>query len=252
MSKLARVFAAACVILLGAQRVILAGPAVAADSFPEGRSLPDASAWIGSFSVSSSSLLPLEFTQSRVLDEGRIAGQRLLVWQVSAPLSTEQAIARIASSWQALPGTRVLEHRHGSWQVLSRLSSGRLEVVQLRVGAAQAEGFFSVWRPGQGSSQPPIAELLPQGFRSGLPLQTTEGARRVWSTSAEAGEPIASARQRLDRHLRAFDFIPSVVSDGAGEASIVRYFARDRTLTVLSRGVGSRTQFVLTLSETQP
>ena len=251
MSKLARVFAAASVILLSTARVLLAGPSMVEDAVLRGEALTNASRPLDTLSASSP-LLSSEFNQSRVLDDGRIPGQRLSIWQVSAPMSAERALARIASSWEAFPDARILEHRHGSWLVLSRLSSGRLEVLQLRAGALQAEGFLSIWGAAQAAGQPPIARLIPQGFRSGLPLQTTEGHRRVWSTSAEVDEPIASARQRLDRHLRAFDFVPSVLSDEAGEASIVRYVAPDRALTVLARGAGPRTQFVLTLSETQP
>jgi len=252
MSTAARILAVVSVILFSTAGVLLAGPSVAEDALPHGRALTDASRPLATLSASTLPPLPSEFSQSRVLDEARMAGQRLQVWQVSGLMSAERALARVASSWQGLPDARVLEHRHGSWLVLSRLSSGRLEILQLRAGALRTEGFLSVWGGAPTSGQPPIARLIPQGFRSGSLLQTTEGARRVWSTSAEVDEPIASARQRLDRHLRALDFVPSVLSDEVGDASIVRYVARDRALTVLARGAGPLTQFVLTLSETQP
>jgi hypothetical protein len=222
------------------------------DALASGQVLPDDPSHVAPAAASPRLRLPIEFTMARVVDDGYVGGQRMQIWQIRAPFQTREAQARVASIWRDTPGARVIEHRHGGWLIVSRLSEGSLEVLQLRDDARLAEGFLTLWRAGQSTGHSSLAQLLPNGFRPGPPMRIVEGNRQVLSTSAEVDAPIEVARGRLDRHLRALDFKPAVLADGAGDASIVRYLGRERDLTVLARGSGQRSLFAFTLSEIQP
>jgi hypothetical protein len=232
--------------------IVLVGRFAAGDALANGLVSLDAPPHAASEAASRRLRLPIGFTMARVVDDGHFAGQRMQVWQLRAPFETRMALHRVLSGWREAAGARVIEHRHAGWLIVSRLSEGALEVLQLREDARLAEGFLTLWHAGQSIGHSSLAELLPNGFRSGPPLRILEGNRQVLSASAEVDAPIDAARHRLDRHLRALDFKPAVLAEGLGDASIVRYIGRDRDLTVLARGSGQRSHFAFTLSEIQP
>lgn len=241
-----------CVAMIGLSLCLLASPFSLGDALAGGMPHPGAIARFTPEHASPVPPLPREFSLARVLGDSHMAGQRMQLWQLRAPIETRVAHDRIVAIWREGAGARVIEQRHGAWLIASRLTDGGLEVLQLRAQAKEAEGFLTLWHSAPPLGRSALTELLPSGFRSGHPLRTLEGNRWVSSVSAEVDAPIEVARRRLDRHLEAFDFKPAVLADAAGEATIVRYLARDRDLTVLVRGSGQRSHFAFTLSEIQP
>jgi len=201
--------------------------------------------------------LPEGFSLARVLDDARLSRQQAEVSEVSAPLSPQAAIDRVAQFWRQSPQALVLEQRAGAWLLLSRLSAGQLELLQLQAGSTLTTGFLTVWRSSTHRSSPALERLLPEGFRPGPQLQVREGARLLTSAVIQAEEPLASSAQRLVRHLEQRGFRPLMErvagqSSGAGLYPVVRYRHGVQELTLISGSDGVRSHFVITLSEPHP
>jgi hypothetical protein len=201
--------------------------------------------------------LPEGFSLARVLDDARLSKQQAEVYEVSALLGPQAAIDRVAQFWRLSPQALVLEQRSGAWLLLSRLSAGQLEILQLQVGSTLATGFLTVWRSSTHRTSPAFERLLPEGFRPGPQLQVREGARLLTSAVIQAEEPLASSAKRLASHLEQRGFRPSMEqvvgeSSGAGLYPVARYRQGIQELTLVSGGDGVRSHFVMTLSEPHP
>jgi hypothetical protein len=201
--------------------------------------------------------LPEGFSLARVLDDARLSKQQAEVYEVSALLGPQAAIDRVAHFWRLSPQALVLEQRSGAWLLLSRLSAGQLEILQLQAGSTLATGFLTVWRSSTHRTSAALERLLPAGFRPGPQLQVREGARLLTSAVIQAEEPLASSARRLASHLEQRGFRPSMEqvvgeSSGAGLYPVARYRQGIQELRLVSGGDGVRSHFVMTLSEPHP
>lgn len=201
--------------------------------------------------------LPAGFLTARVLDDASVAGQRAVVTEVRAVVPAPLARAQLAAAWRADPEARVIEQRHGAWHLVSRLSRGTLEVLQIMDDTRHTYGFLTTWRSVPPAEPVEVSTLLPAGFRPGQTVTLNEGARRITGFVTEADRSVKPAVDRLQKHwrsqgLQAVSTPSSSDPLHGGLPSILRFQGRQLELTALLIPQTQPPQFVITVSEPRP
>jgi hypothetical protein len=191
------------------------------------------------------------------MTDAGIANQRAEVSLVNAALPAQVAVERVASFWRASAEAPVLEAQAGDWLMVSRLSPGQHEVLQIRAGGSSTVGFLTVWRTAGATGGALLERLLPEGLRPGSILQLREGPKLFTSAVVHANDGFTTSSLRLPEWLEQQGFrqvaqIQPADPNGAAMPPITRYRRGAQELTLVSGLDSSVSRFVITLSEPLP
>lgn len=112
-------------------------------------------------------------------------------------------VRRVETAWQA-QGSELRQLRQGEWTLLSRLTSGDLELVQWRPTTDGAELLWSRLDPAAPAQRMPETRVrLPAGCTWGRSVSGSSGRQRYLQRSAHCARSASSLSVLMQESLRA-------------------------------------------------
>jgi hypothetical protein len=188
--------------------------------------------------------LPADIGVARLSGQTRVNGLAIQILMLSASATPDEACAKIAASWQAMPRAAVASCRRiGPWVLINRREGSRLQAVQLRFIGTGTTGFYSELDLTAQPARLPVPRLpIPAGaqlvnvvesadgrsdmrqFTFHFPLPPRELVRRLGRAASErgwkSGPAAATLRTMLDLERDGVD-VRAVIAGDQGGSSLV-------------------------------